>query len=121
MYTENLNKILGEVFGDYQSPAMEGAWELLKSNYPVESSVVGKVVARSQFGVWVDLGFPFPALLEVIVIEGMGPDIYQKDEYCQIGEEVRARISHYVDSRRQIYLKQKDFGRSSDSSTRGNT
>ncbi|WP_069947690.1 hypothetical protein [Microbulbifer aggregans] len=108
MYTENFDKKLEEVFGDYQSPEMEAAWESLKLSYPPESAVAGEVVARSEFGVWVDLGFSFPALLEIIVIEGMNPDLYKKDEYCQIGEKIQARISGYVDSRRQIYIMQKE-------------
>lgn len=112
MNTINWNEKLLELFEDYLSPIHNAKWEQVKRDYPVGKEITGKVLVHAPFGIWVDVGLGFPALLEIIVIEGLTPLQYQRDDYCPVGECVEATISHYVDSRRQVYLKQTDWPRS---------
>jgi ribosomal protein S1 len=57
---------LKQVFGDYLSEKNDMNWEGVKSQFRPGASVSGEVVARYHFGVFVNLGLGFPALLEVI-------------------------------------------------------
>ena len=69
-------------------------------------SVTGVVVAKAQFGAWLDIGVGFPALLEIVCIEGLTPQRYQADDWCPIGSEVTAFVSGFRDRDHQIHLWQ---------------
>jgi hypothetical protein len=73
---------------------------------PVGQSVTGTVVDKRPYGVWVDLGVGFPALLEVPSIAGMTREMYQAGDWCPIGSEVTASVLAFRDSGFQIYLGQ---------------
>ena len=64
---------LRQCFGDYQSQKNDEGWEGVKSRIKPGDSVTGEVVARFRFGVFVDLGVGFPALLEVTQVEQRRP------------------------------------------------
>ena len=50
-------------FGDVTLPELLPAWNDLKLHLPVGSKVSGPVVLKAPFGVWLDLGVRFPAML----------------------------------------------------------
>ena len=62
----------------------------MKQRLAIDESVTGVVFARAHFGAWVDLGVGFPALLEIICIDGMTPERYQSGDWSPIGSEVTA-------------------------------
>ncbi|MEM7353949.1 MAG: hypothetical protein AAF657_24320 [Acidobacteriota bacterium] len=109
MSVVNWNQKLLATFGDYLSPESSLSWEQAKRGHPPGTRVEGRVIIHAPFGAWIDLKMGFPALLEIIVIEGLTPERYREDDYCPVGSCVEATISHYVDSRRQIYLKQTEW------------
>ena len=94
-------------FYKHDSPEAANAWEALKKRLPVDSVVEGTVDAKAAYGAWIDVGVGFPALLEIIYIEGLTPERYQAGEWCPVGSKVRAMVLGYVDSRRQVYLWQR--------------
>lgn len=100
---------LQKLFDDYLSTGKTENWERLISTLNPGDEVTGVVVARAHFGIWVDIGEGFPALLESIVIDGMDGEMYQKDEYCPVGSSIKAKISGFADRTRQIYLHQKPW------------
>ena len=105
----NWSDELKTIFGDPMASDKDQSWEDIKLRYPPESDVKGKVIAQAPFGVWVDLKLGFPALIEIVVIEKLTPEKYRHNKYCGIGEIIESSISHYVDSRRQVYLKQREW------------
>ncbi|BCE01989.1 hypothetical protein [Marinicellulosiphila megalodicopiae] len=105
----NWSKVLQELFGDYSSIEMAKEWDTLKSKINKNDNVSGIVVARAPYGIWIDLGFGFPALLESIVVKGMTPAIYKEDKYLPVGSTVYAKISGIREKERQIYLHQDEW------------
>ena len=99
---------MNERFYKHDSPEAAGAWEALKERLPVDSVVEGVVDAKSDFGAWIDIGVGFPALLEVVYIEGLTPERYQSGEWCPVGSNVRAMVLGYADRVRQVYLWQRE-------------
>ena len=53
-------------FLEHESPEAAKAWDALKMRLPIDSVVEGTVFARAHYGVWIDIGAGFPALLEII-------------------------------------------------------
>ena len=67
------------------------------------------MVTKAPFGAWVDIGCGFDALLEIIYIEDLTPEKYQKDDWMEVGTKIVAKVFHFRDDSKQIYLKQKDI------------
>ena len=85
------------------------AWQDTKSSLQVGSLVSGKVVARRQFGVFVDIGHGFPALILVVKLKDADKTPYTlMDMYPAMGDTVEARVYAFVDHNRQIGLSQLD-------------
>jgi ribosomal protein S1 len=99
---------LDRVFGDYLAPARKEDWERAKAALRPGDRISGVVVARYVFGVFIDIGVGFPALLEVIQFDpppGRRPlDI---EDYPAIGNSVTARVVAFNDRNRQIALTQR--------------
>ena len=93
-------------FINLDSPGRDEAWDALKKRLPPDSVVDGTVYAKAAYGAWIDLNVGFPALLEIIYIEGLTPVRYQADEWCPLGSKISAKVLGYVDNRRQVYLWQ---------------
>ena len=109
MNVVNWSEVIKEIFGDFESEERSDDWEKVKASLKKDEEVSGTVVARAPFGVWLDLGVGFPALIETIVITGMDRNMYEEDNYCPVGSIVRAKVSGIRDNQRQIYLHQKDW------------
>jgi ribosomal protein S1 len=98
---------LVELFGDYLASDRESDWSHAKTRLPEGGNVSGEVVARYPFGVFVDIGVGFPALLEVIQFEDARERRYASlEEYPSIGSTVSARVVAFSDRSRQVGLTQ---------------
>jgi ribosomal protein S1 len=95
-------------FGDYLSDSRRGEWERLKSQLRGGERLTGKVVARLPFGVFVDVGVGFPALILVPDFEGAAARPYTSlDMYPAVGATVSGAILLIDDRHRQIRLVQR--------------
>ncbi len=88
-------------FPGHRSPEQAAAWEAAKARMPMGSRASGVVIARYPFGAFVDLGVGFPALLEIIFMDGLTPERYQADNWCPVGSSVTAFIGGHYDDGRQ--------------------
>ena len=101
---------LDKLFPDHRSSVRSAEWESVKQRLVVGETVTGKVVARSPFGAWIDLGVGFPALLEILVMAGLTPERYRADDWCPLGSEVTASVAGFRDNGHQIGLWQVPLG-----------
>jgi ribosomal protein S1 len=104
----NIPVDLRKFFGDYLWEENGEKWEGVKSQVGLGSSVSGDVVARYPFGVFVDLGVGFPALLEVIQFERAG--VFRctaMETHPEVGSTVTATVLWFDDRQRQIKLTQR--------------
>lgn len=106
----NTLDILDELFPDHRSPSRSSEWETLKQRLGAGQTVTGVVVAKSPFGAWIDLGVGFPALLEIVVMEGLTPERYRANDWCPLGSEVTASVAGFRDKDHQIGLWQVPLG-----------
>lgn len=97
---------LDRVFPGHRSPDRAAEWEAAKARLPVGSSARGVVVARYHFGVFVDIGVGFPALLGIVRMEGLTPERYLADNWCPVGSSVTAFVGGFDNYGRQIGLWQ---------------
>jgi len=93
-------------FGELLSPAKAGEWAAARAGLGVGESVRGRVIARRPFGVFVDIGVGFPALLEVIQFEGARRRRYDLEDYPAVGDTITARVVAINDRNRQVGLTQ---------------
>jgi ribosomal protein S1 len=101
--------VIGEAewpFGDYLSPAKAEEWAAVQARLGAGGAVRGPVIARRPFGVFVDIGAGFPALLEVIQFEHARERRYIFEDYPAVGEMITARVVAFDDRNRQIGLTQ---------------
>lgn len=91
-------------FGDYLSPDKAAEWSAVQAQVTVGESVRGAVIARRPFGVFVDIGVGFPALLEVTQFGEARERRYRFEDYPAIGEMITARVVAFNDQNRQIGL-----------------
>jgi ribosomal protein S1 len=98
---------LAQIFGNYLDPERAADWELVKSRLHAGSRISGEVVARHMFGVFLDIGAGFPALLE---ITQFNPPLKRRpvviEDYPNIGSTISARLVAFNDRNRQIGLTQ---------------
>jgi ribosomal protein S1 len=97
---------LARLFRAYTSTERASDWEEVKRRFAIGSNVTGKVVAKFPFGVFVDIGVGFPALLEVIKLKDAGTRRYSIGDYPPVGSHLEARIFAWNDQGRQIGLTQ---------------
>ena len=74
---------LERCFPGYRSPKRAAAWKAAKAQVPNDTSVTGVVVAKYPFGVFVDIGVGFPALLEIVFMDEMTPELYRDGKWSR--------------------------------------
>jgi ribosomal protein S1 len=82
-------------------------WNAVKRKLKVGDEVEGVVVAKPPFGDFLDIGAGFPALLEIIDIDGLTPEKYRAGEYTPMGSRVKATIVGFADFNKQIRVSQR--------------
>ena len=84
---------LSAFFPDWNTDAATVRWASAKDQLAIGQQVQGLVVARAPFGVWVDIGIGFPALL--LVPEMLAPrgDPIHFTDYAPKGSTVYASIA----------------------------
>jgi ribosomal protein S1 len=105
----NVNDDLDRAFGNYLQPERAADWELVKAGPHRGSRVSGRVVARYLFGIFLDIGAGFPALLS---ITQFNPRPKRRpvvlEDYPAVDSMVIARVVGFNDRNRQIGLTQLD-------------
>ena len=74
----------------------EGAlpnWSAARASLAIGQRVSGVVIARAPFGVWLDIGVPFPALLLVPNMREAGQRRIAFEDYPQAGDGVEGYIN----------------------------
>ena len=79
-------------FPDWQTPEALTHWPEHKARLKVGQRVSGAVIARAQFGIWLDIDAGHPALLLVPEMARMPGQRIQFTDYPAIGETVTATI-----------------------------
>jgi ribosomal protein S1 len=102
----DISDIFERHFPGHLSAMQSDAWEAAKARLPVGTSVSGVVVARPGFGVFLDIGVGFPALMLVPDIKGLTPEKYRAGDWCPIGSKVDGEVIGVVESRRQVCIAQ---------------
>lgn len=100
----NVTDDLDRLFPDHRSQEQSEAWEAVRARLRLGMPVSGTVVARYRFGVFVDIGVGFPALLEIVRMEGLPPERSRADDWHPIGSQVAAFVGGTGD--RQIGIWQ---------------
>jgi hypothetical protein len=80
-------------FPDWGTEEALSDWPELCSRLRVGQPVSGVVVARAPFGVWLDIGFRFPALLLVPRMQGAKERRITFEDYPPLGASVEGRIN----------------------------
>jgi len=108
MYSEHSEwtKVLENKFGDFASEEKDQMWIEQTRDMERGDPVVGTVLARTSFGLWVDIELDFPALIESIHIVGMNAEKYAKDDFYPVGTKIEAMIRGPSIGGHQIRLEQ---------------
>ena len=80
-------------FPDWQTEADQARWPGVKAALQVGSAVAGEVVSRAPFGVWLDIGVAFPALLMVTNMHGAKLRRILFVDYPAIGTRIEGTIN----------------------------
>lgn len=103
----SVDQQLAILFPQYNSPEMDADWDALKQRLPIGVSVNGLVVHREPFGVFVDIGVGFPALILVVRLKDADTTPYTSmDMYPTLGADVDGCIYIFDDAKRQIGITQ---------------
>jgi hypothetical protein len=98
---------LRRCFGHLDGPEHLADWERVKRSLPIGSRVSGRLVLKAPFGVWMDVGAGFPAILLITRFARA----YTYDMYMQHGPEeddvLDATVYLFNDVDRQLVLTQK--------------
>jgi ribosomal protein S1 len=94
-----------EHFPNWGTAQAAVGWPEVRSTLHIDQEVRGTVIARAPFGVWLDIGVRFPALLLVPNMSGAKTRRITFDEYPAIGESIEARVQALGD-RGEIGLTQ---------------
>ncbi len=92
-------------FPDWGTDAAQVRWPTIRVQLKLGQSVRGEVIARVHFGVWLDIGVDFPALLLVPNMAGARERGISFEEYPAIGTVLNAQIIWLYD-RGEISLTQ---------------
>jgi ribosomal protein S1 len=103
----NTRDDLQEAFGDYLSQKNDAEWDHAKAAFPPGTTVTGKVVLLCIFGIFVDIGAGFPALLS---ITQFNPSPKRRpvvvEDYPEVGTVIKCRVVSFGRDNRQIGLTQ---------------
>lgn len=98
--------LLAKRFPQGDPAEQEMKWKAVKTKLAIGQSVTGTVVARAHFGVWLDLGVEFPALLLIVNIRDLTPEKYRNDQWCPLGDSVVATVGGLIEEKREVYVWQ---------------
>jgi len=101
--TDDLPPELRSRFADYLSNERSSEWERIHRSVSLGAVVSGPVVFRPPFGVYLDVGLGYPALL---LATRFSPQLDGPRDLPAIGKVVAGSVIHYSDSSRQIVLQQ---------------
>jgi hypothetical protein len=73
------------------------SWQQYKAAHPADSIVCGIVLGVEPFGVFLDLGVPFTALLLVPYITPIQARKHFPEDYPRVGAQLTALIRHFGD------------------------
>ena len=59
----------------------------------IRQAVRGKVIARAEFGVWVDIGVGYPALLLVVNFANRDARAKNFFGYPSVGDSIEAKVN----------------------------
>jgi len=96
------------IYGDYLAPDKERSWEHAKTLVRLGDTVTGEVIKQYRFGVFVELGVGFPALLQVVQFGAEQSRRYTSmSDYPALGTRISARVAGFQDRQREIILTQR--------------
>jgi transcriptional accessory protein Tex/SPT6 len=101
------NDQLRRYFGDYLSADFFPAWENVKARLNPGETIHGKVVVQVHFGVFVDIGVGFPALISVTEFEHTGTRRFSTIPYPEVGCSIVARVVGFDERARRLALSQR--------------
>jgi ribosomal protein S1 len=81
-----------KVFPNWQTEKGINEFNVIKKRLKIDQVINGKVIARSRFGVWIDFGVGYPALLLVVNFQNRDARAEDYSGYPLIGEMIEARI-----------------------------
>lgn len=91
-------------FPHHRAHDRKAAWEDAKQICPIGAVVRGVVLAHFPFGVLIDVGTGYPAIILVTRLKNANEIAYTTDMFPPIGSEMEAKVCAWVDSSRQIAL-----------------
>lgn len=93
-------RTLRPIFGEYWKPDRKTEWEQVVGSLKTGDSLTGQVVAHFDYGVVLDVGLGFPAILTKLRFHTPFA------ENPPIGAEVTARIDEICHANRELHLTQ---------------
>ncbi|HQU42626.1 MAG TPA: hypothetical protein PK867_07425, partial [Pirellulales bacterium] len=90
---ERWRKQIRAHFPDWGTDAASPRWPSVRSGLRVGETVSGTVIARAPFGVWLDIGASFPALLLVPNMSGARERRITMADYPSLGTQIEGRIN----------------------------
>jgi ribosomal protein S1 len=93
---------LANAFPKREAAKETAEWIALKQRLAVGDRVTGVVVARAEFGVWLDLGVGFPGLMLVPDLAGLSPEAYQSGDSCRVGSTMPVAVYRFNDAEFRI-------------------
>lgn len=100
--------LLSEKFPPRDPALVQVEWDAMKQRLAVGQTVSGTVVAKADFGAWLDIGIGFPALIFVPDVAGLAPDSYINDQWCPpVGSAITAEIVLFADPKHVVRVSQR--------------
>ena len=94
--------LLKKHFWRFWAASETESWDYVKSGVEIGESVTGKVVAKRYYGVFLDIGRGFPALLTKL-----NSDEETRLREPEMGERIEARVKEIDDQNRMFILTQR--------------
>jgi transcriptional accessory protein Tex/SPT6 len=96
-----------DVFPNWQTEEGIAEFNAAKVRLEMNQFVTGTVIARAQFGVWVDIGVGYPALLLVVNFANRDAKAQNFFGYPMVGEKIEAYVNA-LGPRAEIGLTQRN-------------
>jgi transcriptional accessory protein Tex/SPT6 len=93
-------------FPDWQTSEALTRWPEVRSRVEEGQDVLGVVISRAPFGVWLDIGVDWPALLLVPEMKDAGSRRIRFEDYPKLGETVEGWVVHMAEG--NIAITQRD-------------
>ncbi len=95
-------------FPDWNTDAALGRWAKDREKLVVGQHITGEVVATAPFGIWLDIGVSFPALLHFFSRDDSSDGPLRWEGVDAIGDTVVGRIQGFGHSG-EIFISQRDL------------